>query len=758
MNLKKGTIAALLLISHISYSQERNSLSIIPEPKIVTVLNENFKLSKKTQLVYQGEEARIAAELLNEFLFNNYNFKLNLLPKSAGALSKGSILVKLDQEYADEAYRLSIQEKQVELTGSAAGLFYGVQTLEQLAPPSKSKVLNFQAAIIKDEPRFGYRGLMLDVSRHFYSISYIKKFLTTMAHFKFNKFHWHLTDDQGWRIEIKKYPKLQSVAAWRVPLEREHHSPFIVNNRYGGFYTQEEIKEIVAYATRLHITVIPEIEMPGHSSAALTAYPHLGCTGGSYTVQQRGGVFKDVYCAGKDSTFLFLQDVLTEVLPLFPGQYIHIGGDETPKDSWRKCPRCQERRKAEGLKDDHELQSYFVQRIEKFINSMGKKMIGWDEILEGGLASNATVMSWRGEKGGIAAASQKHDVIMSPYTYLYFDYAQGTLNLEPPAFPVVLTLANVYKYEPLSELLKADEHKYIKGVQANIWAEKIFEEEHADYMIYPRALALSEIAWSPASAKNYDHFFEKLKVRLAALETTGINFRIPEPVNFKNVTTIEDHVQIDLAPSVYGAMLYYTLDGTIPTSKGLKYKKPFSIKLADDSPLVVKTMVVLPSGRKSNVYTMTHIKRSFKTSLAVSPAKQGLSFKATKDQVKLAKNIKIAMADTSGTTAAFTLSPFTSWPDFGVSYEGYFMAPEDEMYTFKVKSDDGAVLYVGDDLILDNDGAHAIAEASVSVPLRKGYHKIRLQYFDAGGGRQLEVKVSSKNRDLPLKDYLYYQQ
>jgi hexosaminidase len=747
-------VFVIFLIAHAAYSQDE-AVSLIPEPKSVKPLQGNFNLSAKTAIFYEGEEGRVVAELFSEFINSNYGFKSK--PRLIKLTTPGlkGIIFKFDEGVDLEAYKLFVKEGKVELSGNKAGLFYGLQTLQQLIPLEKRSILVLPAIMVEDEPRFQYRGLMLDVSRHFFSVSYVKKFLDVMSHYKLNRFHWHLTDDQGWRIEIKKYPKLQSVAAWREPVENVGNSGFIKDGRYGGYYTQEEVKEVVAYAEKRHITVIPEIEMPGHSTAALAAYPDLGCTGGPYKVPQHGGITKDVYCAGKDSTFLFLQDVLAEVIPLFPGEYIHIGGDETPKDRWSKCPRCQARIKKEDLKDEHELQSYFVQRIEKFVISQGRKIIGWDEILEGGLAPNATVMSWRGESGGIAAARQNHAVIMSPYTYLYLDYYQGYAQSEPPAFPAFLPLSQVYKYEPLSDSLTKEQHRFIKGVQGNVWGEYIRDGNHANYMTYPRALALSEIAWSPASAKDYNRFLAKLKLRLAAMEREKVNFRIPEQVNFEDLITTENSVEINLSPTVAGATVYYTLDGTTPGIRSQKYSKPLNVQLRDNIPIKVKTLVVLESGRQSGVYSATYEKKPFKTALTVNPQKKGISSKATSQKISLAKEMRISDADSSVVLPYFDLGSFASRPILGVIYEGYLLADADGIYNFIVKSDDGAVIYIDDELIVDNDGEHATVNRSGSVPLRKGFHKIRLHYFDAGGGRHLEVIAKKGSEDYPLSDRLY---
>jgi hexosaminidase len=364
----------------------------------------------------------------------------------------------------------------------------------------------------------------LDVCRHFFDVDFVKKYIDLLARYKMNTFHWHLTEDQGWRIEIKKYPKLTEVGAWRSgsqvgPYSRREYDSV----PYGGFYTEEQIKEVVAYAAARHITVVPEIEMPGHAMAALASYPQLGCTGGPYEVQKGWGVYDDVFCAGNDSVFTVLEDVLTEVMDLFPGQYIHIGGDECPKERWKNCAKCQARMKANGLKDEHELQSYFIQRIEKFVNSKGRKIIGWDEILEGGLAPNAAVMSWRGTEGGVAAAKQKHNVVMSPGSHCYFDHYQGDPANEPLAIGGFTTVQKVYSYEPIPAELKPEEAKYILGAQGNVWTEYILKPENVEYMAVPRMLALAEVLWTPKEKRDEADFIHRLENEFPKLEAMNVN-------------------------------------------------------------------------------------------------------------------------------------------------------------------------------------------------------------------------------------------
>ncbi|HEX4850693.1 MAG TPA: beta-N-acetylhexosaminidase, partial [Puia sp.] len=417
------------------------------------------------------------------------------------------------------AYKMDVNANLAYIAGdNAEGVFYGIQSLIQLLPVTPSKSLPIAQVKIEDHPRFEWRGLHLDVGRHFFSVDYVKKYIDFIALHKMNYFHWHLTEDQGWRIEIKKYPKLTEVGACRDGTIIGH-APGTGNDstRYCGYYTQEQVKDVIKYAAERYITIIPEIELPGHASAALTSYPYLGCTGGPYHVQEGWGIFNDVYCAGNDSTFQFLQDVLDEVIALFPSKLIHIGGDECPKTAWKSCPKCQKRIKDNNLKDEHELQSYFIRRMEKYINSKGRQIIGWDEILEGGLAPNAAVMSWRGEAGGIAAAKQHHTVVMTPTTYVYFDYAQKR-NEDSLVIGGFLPLEKVYNYEPLPKELSPDEQKYIIGAQANVWTEYIPSGSKLEYMIFPRLSALSEVLWSPKDLRDLKDFEKRLPTQMKRYE------------------------------------------------------------------------------------------------------------------------------------------------------------------------------------------------------------------------------------------------
>jgi hexosaminidase len=462
---------------------------------------------------------------LNDYLQKFYGFSLNIKDAASGNNIDLSTKKFIKAPDNDEHYTLNGSGKSIAVQGdSYAGTFRGVQSLIQLLPVKKSASLQLPLVSISDQPRLKYRGLMLDVARHFFDVEFVKQYIDFIALHKMNTFHWHLTDDQGWRVEIKKYPKLTEVGAYRNGTIIGHYPGTGNDNiHYGGFYTQDQIRDVVDYAAKRHVTVIPEIEMPGHAKAALASYANLGCTGGPYEVKQTWGIEQDVFCAGNDSVFSFLQDVLDEVMPLFPSQYIHVGGDECPKDRWKTCPKCQKRIKDNNLKDEHELQSYFVQRIEKYINSQGKKMIGWDEILEGGLAPNATVMSWRGEAGGIEAAKQDHDVIMTPGTHVYLDHAQSKKE-DSLTIGGYTSVQKVYSYEPVPPVLNAQQKKHVLGAQGNVWTEYMTNPRKVEYMIFPRLSALSEVLWTPAALKNWDDFEKRLKIQFKRYDVWGVNY------------------------------------------------------------------------------------------------------------------------------------------------------------------------------------------------------------------------------------------
>lgn len=509
------------------------TVNIVPLPVSANVSHGHYTLPDTVTISAINPDEISSAVFLVDF-FTTQKVPAKIVSDSTGSISLRSFVSK--EVLPEGYYRLVINAEGVDIfSTSASGLFYGVQSLMQLIQENPTG-LQVPLLSITDFPRFNWRGLHLDVCRHFFPIDFIKRYIDLMAQYKFNTFHWHLTEDQGWRIEIKKYPKLAAVAAYRDETLIGHYSDVphrFDGQRYGGYYTQEEIKEVVAYAQQRHITIVPEIEMPGHALAALSAYPELGCTGGPYKAATLWGVFDDVFCAGKESTFIFLENVLDEVMALFPGEYIHVGGDECPKVRWQACPLCQKRMKTEGLADEHELQSYFIQRIEKYLNARGRKLIGWDEILEGGLAPHAAVMSWRGEEGGIAAAQAGHNVVMTPGFALYFDHYQGEPANEPVAIGGNTPLKKVYQYEPIPAQLSQDEHAYVLGAQANVWTEYIKTTDHVEYMVYPRALALAEVVWSPKEKRDWDNFVQRLPRQFMLLDRHKVHYRKPSAGELK---------------------------------------------------------------------------------------------------------------------------------------------------------------------------------------------------------------------------------
>lgn len=496
-------------------SAVNEEISIIPEPMKMTVDGGSFTVSSTTAVkVAGGEDFAQAADYLVKRLSTVTGSDIK-----KGASSGNVIIIARAAELGDEAYTLTVSEKNIIIAaGSGRGAFWGIQSLLQLMPPeiygdrmAQRIELTVPCVTIKDEPRFKWRGMHLDVGRHLFPVEFIKKYIDLLALHKLNTFHWHLTEDQGWRIEIKKYPKLTEIGSIR-------ESRADPSKEYGGFYTQEEIKEVVAYAAERFITVVPEIELPGHSVAALASYPNLGCTGGPYHVRKRWGIAKDVYCAGNEQVYAFLEDVLAEVIELFPGTYVHIGGDECPKDRWKVCPKCQAKIKKEGLHNEHELQSYFIKRVETFLNKKGRRLIGWDEILEGGLAPGATVMSWRGTNGGIKSATMGHDVIMSPTSHCYFDYTYERLPLE-----------RVYSFNPVPESLPAEKQKHIIGAQGNVWTEGMPDGKRVEFMAFPRGCALAEVCWTPLERKDYASFQKRLAHHLTRLDAMDVNYSDPFP-------------------------------------------------------------------------------------------------------------------------------------------------------------------------------------------------------------------------------------
>ncbi|MDR1716969.1 MAG: family 20 glycosylhydrolase [Prevotella sp.] len=765
-------------------------INITPIPLELTQKEDTYKLSKSIVFVSGNADIDKVAAYFSAKIKASTGYDIKTVKdKPASGYIDLSITPELDVN--DEGYTLDITNQGIDIQAKTPqGLFYGMQTVMQLLPAEiesptlvKNIAWNIPAVTVKDEPRFKYRGLHLDVCRHFADVDFLKKQLDVLAMFKINKFHWHLTEDQGWRIEIKKYPKLTEMGAVRTEGEGNTYGPF--------FYTQEQVKEVVAYAKERFIEVIPEIELPGHAVAALHAYPELSCTGKPIEVRNIWGVANDVFCAGNDSVFQFLEDVIAEVVPLFESEYFHIGGDECPKIRWEKCPKCQARIKELGLKGNKEhsaeekLQSYFVQRIEKVLLKHNKKMIGWDEILEGGLAPSATVMSWRGEEGGIASANMGHDVIMTPGAWLYVDKYQGDANLQTVTIGGLLTLKKVYNYEPIPEMIAEDKRHHILGAQANMWNEYNYTEQEMELDMYPRAIALSELTWSAKEKKSYQDFERRIDNQRVRLDMHGIDYYIPMPedkgpytikywgdsVNAPfscNFVAFTDQATLDFK-TTEPARMVYTTDGSEPTLKSEVFTKPLTF--TENTTLKIRS--VLLSDKMSPVRTITIEKQTFAPAVEKEKdAKPGLKAEYYKGYAR-------TVAELNGKTpveteqiaapqdAKYRVKNYVEvYADDFYSHilTGYINIPEDGIYYFNTDSElwiDGTYLISNEK---DNNGtARRFSRSDKSIALAKGPHAIKIVRLGAifgGWPTQWDpVMLSIRKADQPefiLMDASYF--
>jgi len=588
MNIIVKSILTACIVFILPASVLAEGISVIPQPNKIIYHQGVYKVPDTLSFYYSNPEIDKVGEMIAQvFSLSRRDICIQRFCPISNKNDR-AIELRLEQPFNPilgmEGYNLDIKQDGIFLNANTnAGLFYGMQTLNQiLSSDCKNEI---PASTITDFPRFSYRGVHLDVSRHFMPVNFILNLLDNMAFHKLNVFHWHLVDDQGWRLEIKKYPKLTEVGAWREDKNDVHWdnrglgNPNAVNI-YGGYYTQEEVRAVVAYAAKLNITVIPEIEMPAHVMSALAAYPEYSCTGENLGVAP-GGIWPitHIYCAGKEETFHFLEDVLIEVMDIFPSRYIHIGGDEATKTEWEKCPLCQKRIKEEGLADVMALQSYFIKRVETFLNSHGRSIIGWDEILEGGLAPNSTVMSWRGEQGGIDAARSGHFVIMTPGSHCYFNHYQGNPQMEPYAGGGKTTLADVYHYEPVPDELTPQQAALVLGAQANLWTEFIATPSHAEYMYFPRLAAMAETLWSPAEKKSWEDFSRRMEFQYRRYDSLGINYaKSVWQVNARTSVNEQNRtMRVELLTDVFDPEIRYTLNGDNPNVNSNLYVGPFEV-------------------------------------------------------------------------------------------------------------------------------------------------------------------------------------
>lgn len=709
-------------------------IHVIPMPKLVGELEEGFTIDNKTKIFVAGEELMPIAD----FLADKVKMSANLsLPTEVSDKPSGkSIFIGLDTalNLKKEGYTLRADRKGITIKGkSSQGAFYGMQTLLQLLPAEveSDKATQFPMEVpgvqIEDEPAFAYRGFMLDVCRHFLTVKDIKKHIDIMAMFKINRFHWHLTEDQAWRIEIKKYPRLTEVGATRTEGD---------GTEYSGFYTQEEIKEIVQYASDRFITVIPEIEMPGHAMAALASYPQLACFPREFKPRNIWGVEEDVYCAGKDSVFGFIADIIKEVAPLFPGPYFHIGGDECPKERWKVCPLCQKRIRENGLKDEHELQSYFIGRAEAELEKYGKKLIGWDEILEGGLAPSATVMSWQGEQGGIAAASMNHDAIMTPASGgLYLDHYQGDPAIEPVAIGGYSTLEKTYNYHPLPDALPADKQHFILGAQVNLWAEYLYTPEQFEYQAYPRMLALAELTWTPRKKKDFADFCRRLDNACVRLDLHNVNYHIPLPEQPKGSS---DHIAfLDKTKVSFKTTrpikMVYTLDETEPNLESTPYTMPLEFAQSG----ILKIRSVMPGGKMSPVRTIYVEKQPLNMAVEVPAARPGLTTRTALGNFYEVPDLKQVTSWSVGHIDSFeeivkktmANSETGKTQHHAVEASGYIFISEDGVYEFSTNNNE---FWIDDIKLIDNVGeVKRYSRNNGSRVLQKGYHPIKTIWIEA---------------------------
>lgn len=717
-----------------SYNQ---GINIIPTPQSLVQHDGFFRLGSNTAIAAASPEAKTVAEFFAAKMRTATGLNIQVA-------EKGNIQLSVDPSLDvanDEGYTLDVtKDGAVVVAKTAQGLFYGMQSFLQLLPaeiesPSKVNVIAWQAPAvsIKDAPRFGYRGIMLDPCRHFMPVENVKKYLDVLSLFKMNRMHWHLTDDQGWRIEIKKYPKLTEIASKRIDGEGTEHS---------GYYTQEEIKEIVKYAADRFITVVPELELPGHEMAAIAAYPNLSCKGEQGTPRVIWGVEDIVMCPGKEDMFTFLQDVIDEMVPLFPSEYFHIGGDECPKISWKNCPLCQKRIKEEGLKADSKhsaeerLQSYVIQRMEKYLATKGKKIIGWDEILEGGLAPSATVMSWRGEDGGIAAALMDHTVIMTPGgNGMYLDAYQGDSKIEPVTIGGYTLLEKTYSYDPIPDTLVAmGKSNYILGVQGNTWSEYMYDEAKRDYMVFPRILAVAEIGWTNLDRKDYKDFERRIENAYVRLDGHAINYHIPQPEQPNgscNFVAFTDKASLEFK-TTRPIKMVYTLDGSEPTPASTAYTAPIEIT----ETTTLKIASVLPSGKMSPIRTIQVEKQSLAPAKEVAKTTPGLNMEVTDGMYLNVKELEAAQKETKKSvikdlkeirSVVKTSESMRGVNQYAAVATGYVNIPEDGVYFI---SSDLEEVWIDGKLLVNNGGeVKRFSRHDSSVALAKGLHEIKAVFL-----------------------------
>ena len=737
--------------------QKPTQLDIVPRPVSTKINDGYFELKSSTAIVHDSSTKK-EAQFLAEYLKTATGYNLKLVDTTGKKMKypTKAILLTKDNNTKDKMpyYNIKVNDLGITINGGgfnklgekdSPGLFYGIMTLRQLLPVEiesneivKTVRWIVPACQIDDKANFRWRGMHLDVSRHFYPKEFIKKYIDILALHKMNVFHWHLIDDGGWRLEIKKYPKLTSVGAWRNASTFDWDFKKIRfgkdipagEKKYGGFYTQEDVKEIVAYAAKRHIIVVPEIEMPGHVLPAMIAYPELNCKTPKGVKDSWGGYKQNMYCAGNPKTYQFQKDVLDETMKLFPSKYIHIGADEVRKDFWDRCERCKAMCKKHKLHNSHQLQSYFVKQIDKYLNSKGRIMIGWDEILEGGLAKNAVVMSWRGERGGIQAARSGHDVIMTPTGPCYFDYAYSNNST-----------ARLYQYNPIPHSLRGRKGaKHVLGSQGNVWTEWMNDSRRVEYMILPRMSALAESLWTPLNRKNYKNFCKRMDSFLTRLDIMDIQYRMPSPVAKRTAVIFTDKAKVEfLASKNPKRFIRYTLDGSIPTDKSPIYTKPI---IVDKNTVVTAATFARYRKNGSSITQVSCIKYSPEDIKNIGNYKPGAKVTVRHGKFKTVKEVLNSPVKQTLTKATVDLNGIRAWNNFGLIFEGFIKIEKEGVYRFTTGSDDGSRLFIAGACVVDNDGPHGHVRKSGDVFLKPGIYPVMIGFHQGGGGKSLEALIS----------------
>ena len=729
---------------------------IIPFPTHLQQLKGEFIINHATTIKYDRLLSNEAAYLQN-LLQNATGHRLGFTDSKLS--SNIIILLLTDTITNSEGYSINIQPGKMILSAKLpAGMFRAIETVHQLLPlsaeskPAINHNVSIPAVEINDAPLYDWRGMHLDVSRHFFSIAYLKKFIDVMALYKMNKFHIHLTDDQGWRIEIKKYPKLTEEGAWRtfnnqdsdcirmskdnpdMAIDTEHIIHPDGKTLYGGFYTQEQMKGLVAYAALRHIDIIPELDMPGHMMAAIHSYPFLSCDGGS----QWGALFSTPICPCNESTFEFAENVYKEIFQIFPSEYVHLGADEVDRKEWAKSPACKDFMIKEGLKNVDELQSYFVKRMEKFFNANGKKLIGWDEILEGGVSKTAYVMYWRSwvPNAPVKAAKNGNYVIMTPGNPLYFD-----------GIPDANSIKSVYNFNVVPKGLTDEEAKFILGAQANIWTEHIPSENRADFMYMPRMTALAEKLWS--NTNDYNGYLLRLQQQYKRLDAMHVHYRLPDLTGFSQENVFTDKTILAVKKPFQSLQIHYTTNGSIPEKNSPLLNKPLTIQ----QPVTIKLAAFTSNGMRGDIYTLNYKKEKYAVPVKASKKlKPGLTCNYYKEFFKTSSALNNAKPDSIFTAHDFVVSDSINAPSFGLQYSGFINVPETAIYTFYLTCDDGGILNIADKEVVNNDGLHSAIQKTGQVALQKGLHPLLLNFIEGGGGFTLDLKYSKDNgqpKDIP---------